>query len=173
MSRIIDPRFPPVALDGNLLPVDHPQWVPPNPHNLPPASARPTRRSVLAGTTLISGAVPTSPSGSGFPGPAEPIFDAHHYANLIEGNIAVGNLISAKFLDMPATLRNILIFRNTSAAANVYLSFGRDASLNSVLRLTPNQIILLDAVVPQDDVYAFGDAAAATLSYAYSTIVYL
>ena len=67
---------------------------------------------------------------------------------------------SQKVLDAPASYRNMLMMRNSSApgGANIFIEFGTDATLGSVIRLAPNEIILFDAVVPQDDIYVIGDA---------------
>jgi len=158
--------FPPVGLLYDLIPVDHPQYIPPSPHNLPPSRDRPAQRSNRFAGMLPSD-VPTS--GPSYSDPA-PVREDHRYARLTESVATVGNAVSAIVLPEPTTRRNFLSFRNNSAAANIYVAFGRDASLQSVFRLTPNQILLFDTVVPQDDMYALADAAAAQLVYSYSTI---
>ena len=64
----------------------------------------------------------------------------------------------------------MLAFRNASSGAqNIYISFGSQASTLNWLKLVPGQLVLFDAVVPQDDLYTIADGAAATLVYAYST----
>lgn len=101
---------------------------------------------------------------------ATPIFDEHHYARLNgETVINVPNGSSQLALPGPATLRNFLQLRNSSASANVYVSFGGTASLNSILMLAAGEQILYDVVVPQDDIFVYGDAASATLVIASST----
>jgi hypothetical protein len=66
---------------------------------------------------------------------------------------------SVKVLDAPATYRNFLLIRNSSAGAvTVFIEFGTDATLNSAVALLQNEIILFDAVVPQDDIYVIGSA---------------
>lgn len=101
---------------------------------------------------------------------ATPIFDEHHYARLNgELVINVPNGSSQLALPGPATLRNMLQFRNASASANVYISFGAVASLNSLLKLAAGDQILYDVVVPQDDVFVYGDAASAVLIIGSST----
>jgi hypothetical protein len=99
------------------------------------------------------------------------IRDPHHYANIVTALCSPGNGVSAKFLDAPTNKRNYLALRNNSATANIYIEFDRDASTHSVIRLTPNTMVLFDVVVPQNDIYAIADAASAELSYGYSTIV--
>ena len=154
--------FPPVDFLNKLTPFSAPQTIPGSPHNLP--SDRPVFRPFVG----VSGPAPsTGPlSGGGFE-----IVDLHHYASLITGLVAVG-IVSAvsPFLTESGNRRNFLGFRNNSATANVFLDFGVNATAGSWLRLTPNQIVLFDAVVPQNDVYAFADAVGGSLAYAYSTI---
>lgn len=99
------------------------------------------------------------------------IRDPHHYANIVTAIASVGNALSAKFLDMPTNKRNYLALRNNSTTANIYVEFDRDATTHSVIRLTPNTMILFDVVVPQNDIYALADAAGAELCYGYSTII--
>jgi len=106
--------------------------------------------------------------------PGQTINDPHHYANLIEGNQAVGQAAAADtqtpFLIMPSGRRNYLGIRNSSAAANIYIGFGNPASTASWLKLTAGQIVVWDSVVPQNDLYALADAAAGTISWAHSVI---
>jgi hypothetical protein len=67
---------------------------------------------------------------------------------------------SRKVLDAPSTYRNFLLIRNSSSgAATVFIEFGDDASSNSAVALLQNEIILFDAVVPQDDIYVIGSIA--------------
>lgn len=100
-----------------------------------------------------------------------PIFDAHHYGKFNGSNpVSVPNGSSLLVLAEPTGLRNMLMFRNASAVANIYLDFGTDAGLFSTVRLTPNTMLLYDTVVPQDDVYAYADAASAVLSYSFSNV---
>lgn len=170
------PIFPSVGL---LSPVDNPNYIPGSPHNLPPRRDRPNIRGYIGvpGQSLVtdrrSGDGPTVGGASGGPLSgygAEPFFNPHAYAQVIEGTFVV-TLASQKFLDQPDSWRNILMIRNSSAAANIYVSFGRDASVTgSIIRLSSNQILLFDTVVPQDDLYVIGDAAG-SIAYGYSTIV--
>jgi hypothetical protein len=170
---VSDSRFPPVGLLSPLEAVDAPQFLPGSPHNLPPRRDRPAQRQYMSGATLMELPPSGVPTGGIAPSPViEPtdIFDPHHYASVNEGNIAVPNGSSIQVLLEPSTRRNYLMLRNSSAAANIYVSFARDASLNSPLRITPGTMILFDVVVPQDDMYAYADAAAGTLVYGFSTI---
>lgn len=97
------------------------------------------------------------------------VSDNHHFAMMVDLSITTPVSQSVKFLDQPNTRRNLLVLRNASAFGDVYIGFGKDASTNSTMKLTPGTMILLDTVVPQDDLYAFGDGAAVTLAFAYST----
>lgn len=108
----------------------------------------------------------------GTPGGPVPVFDAHRYAYL-RGEIVMAVPTTAGgvlVLAAPDVLRNTLMIRNSSATANLYIAFGTQATVNSILYLTPNQIVLFDTVVPQDDVWALGDAAAAQITLAFSTV---
>lgn len=99
-----------------------------------------------------------------------PIFDPHHYARF-NGEQLYTLTASSSLLILPrsSTLRNMLMMRNTHATADIYVSFGTDASVNSVLLLAAGQTVLFDVVVIQDDVFAFSTTASATISIASST----
>jgi hypothetical protein len=114
----------------------------------------------------------TRPAPAGTPAGPVPIQDAHRYAD-VRGDLvttvpqtAGGVLV----LSAPDTLRNFLAIRNSSTTANLYLSFGNQATTNSTFRLTPNQIMLLDTVVPQDDLYAVADDTDGQISVAFSNL---
>ena len=100
-----------------------------------------------------------------------PVWEEHRYARTGGSQyFSVPNGSSSLILPQGNGLRNFLMMRNSSATANVYVDFGNNASLNTVLRLTANQIVLFDTVVPQEDIYAYGDAASAFLSIIVSSI---
>lgn len=103
--------------------------------------------------------------------PIAEIFDAARFAELNGEIYAPVDVTSALVLQGPASLRNMLGFRNssTSATAIVYIAFGGAATLSSWLYLAQNQMILFDAVVPQDDVYAISNESAAQLTIVQST----
>ena len=191
-----DPRFPPVRFIDNLDPYGHPQYIPGNSaQQRPPSGTRdnsaPTAsgfdRQAIAPNALNSfpvlnntpgggnappGTLIAPPSVSPVAGSMDPVSmrDLHHYAQVIGLNFSIATT-SAKFLDQPPTRRNLLMLRNNSATANIYIDFGKDATTNSTLRITPNTVILFDTVVPQDDLYAIADAASAFLSVSFSTIL--
>ena len=163
------PPFPSVGLLSPLAPVDHPQTLPSSPHRLPPLGERPAKR---LNSTLMGGMGPSTLSGAPVGAVDTNTFEAHRYATIIEQNIPVPTAATGvPFLTETSGKRNFLGLRNASAAggANVYIGFGRDASAASWLALTPGQMILFDTVVPQDDLYSFGDAAGGLLSFAFSS----
>lgn len=99
-----------------------------------------------------------------------PVFDMHRYASIQDNNFAVGTAAASRVVEKPATRRNFLALRNTSLAANIFVGFGRQASLVSTFILAPGQTLLFDTVVPQDDVWLIADAASASCSVAYSNL---
>lgn len=140
---------PPLSLLGPLIP-----W-PMGPSAIPDTPLDPRPREPLPGS----------------PGGPVAVNDAHRYANL-RGEVVVsvpttagGSLV----LVAPDVRRNMLFIRNSSATANLYIAFGLQASTNSILYLTPNQMVLFDTVVPQDDIWAIADAASAQITIAFST----
>lgn len=137
---------------NNLEPWDNPQYISGNPHNLP---SRPDPAVAQS----------TAP---GYPDQVS-VREAHRYSSLIDISVTV-DTSSFKFLDAPIGKRNMLGLRNASTAAQViYIGFNGPASSTSWLALTAGTIILFDAVVPQDDLYAVSSAAGGILSYVYST----
>lgn len=149
--------------------------IPNGPHNIPSERGRPERLG-YSGTTPVEFIQQPLKRGARRPTGARPgvneIFDPHHYATVIEQlNVPIPTTAGgALILTEPDFYRNMLGFRNTSATANIYVSFGGAASANSILRIIPNTMILYDGVVPQNDIYAFADAAAGFLSFHYSNI---
>lgn len=120
-------------------------------------------RSARAGTS------DASPMGT----PIAHIFEAHRYANLIEQFFTATPGVSTIALDQSPTPRNMLILRNTSTTDNIFITFGKAASIVSAIALQPGtpwgQLILWDVTVPQGDMWIFSTAAV-TLAFAYSTL---
>lgn len=129
------------------------------------------------------GVLPVMSGGNGsgiqVPNSAPPIFDLARYCVLNGSRGYSVGTVSEKLLDAPATWRNFLYFRNASGAAsttNIYVEFGSDARIDgvgiagSVLRLAPNEQMLCDAGIPQDDIYAIADGAGGLLAIAYGVI---
>lgn len=167
MSR--DDQFPPVELLSDLEPWQAPQYLPGAPHNLPPRMDRPGMR-VFSPASLPGGLTP-APSDPG--GPVAPVFDKHHYADLNGEQVIAVGVASVQVLAESSTKRNMLGFRNSSAGANViFIAFGSNATTQSWLRLAQNEMVLLDVVVPQDEVYAISDAAAGSLTVIAGSISY-
>lgn len=140
--------FPPVGYVSNLEPWSSPTFIPPSPHNLPAEAA-------------VTSDVESSVIN---------VAESYRYASIID-LVFTTSTTSVKFLDSPIGRRNLLGFRNNSGTAgeNIFIGFGRDATLNSWLRLTPGTIILFDTVVPQDDLYAISETGTPNLGYIYST----
>ena len=128
---------------------NEPSNIPGSPHNLP------SRPDVTNPATPITDALTTR--------------DPYRYASFTDISLTVGTA-SYKFLDAPIGKRDFLGFRNASTAAQIiYVGFGGAASANSFLALTAGQMIVLDTVVPQDDLWVVSSAAGGILSYVYST----
>jgi hypothetical protein len=141
--------FPRVGYVSDLEPWSSPTFIPPSPHNLPAETAATT--------------ADTQPSQVS-------VSEPYRYASIIDLTFQT-TTASQKLLDAPIGRRNLLGFRNVSGTTgeNIFIGFGRDATINSWLRLTPGTIILFDTVVPQDDLYCISEAGTPILSYIYST----
>ena len=162
------PRFPADTFESENLPYDHPQYLPGSAAFTNPV---PGFQSDLSGGSPAQ--MPSTLAGAGDMS-AVPVRDPFHLASVISLTLSVGAglaNVSSKFLDAPSNKRNMLILRNASATANIYVEFGKDATTQSVLRITPNTIILFDTVVPQNDLFALADDVNAVLSYGYSTTI--
>lgn len=138
---------------SDLLPWSSPTFIPGSPHNLPKRTEQTTAER----------------TGSYFPGEVVNVRNNYQYASLVTAGLTVGTT-SIKFLDQPIGKRNMLSFRNASAAGQtLYIEFNAQATTSAWLALTAGTIILFDAVVPQDDLYVISSAAGGQLAYAYST----
>lgn len=148
--------------------------MPQGPHNIPAEKGRPSREgySGFAPVEFIDQPLRRTKNVKGAGRIVNTIADPHHYARIVEQpNVAIATTAGGTLLlTEPDFVRNYLMMRNNSVAANIYVAFGSPASANSVLRITPNNMILFDTVVPQDDVYAFADAASGFLSFNYSNL---
>lgn len=135
-----DPRFPPIDPGPHL-----PLW----PGHPMPRLARPQMNT------------PPYPGGGGLTVPqgSPQTFSLQGVAVMTGTRVFPVTTASVKILDAPTTYRNFLLIRNSSAGAvSVLIDFGTDATLNSAVLLLQNEIILFDAVVPQDDIYVIGSA---------------
>ena len=156
-SKMSANAFPPIGFANALEPWGHPQRVPTAPNSVADIGAA----QPLTPTTVI----PSRADGD-----AIPVRDPYHFASLTSLTTTPSATLSAKFLDQPTNKRNMLLLRNASTSANVYVEFGKDATVNSTLKLSAGAILLFDVVVPQDDLFAIADATGAVLAYSYSTI---
>lgn len=98
--------------------------------------------------------------------------EPHRYATLNGSLVFQVTTLSQLVLPAPQNYRNMLMMRNVGANV-LYIEFGRDASTNATIQLQPNQILLFDTVVPQDDVSAIAGAGTSTLSLSFSNINFL
>lgn len=165
-----DPRFPPLT---------HPQQS----AGLVPYDAPQTLIKLRGDVTGRAGVFPSAAGGSAYaPGNAPPVngvpvqvtwvASAHQYAWVTTQQFAVG-LASILTITEPVNFRNFLAIRNasSSATADIYIDFGRPASVSdSWLRLQKDEMVLFDAVVPQNDVYVICDEAGGSVVVAYSNI---
>lgn len=162
MDRNVSP-FPRVSLG------DWQAWVDRN--YIPTSPMRTTERA--AALLPFPGSIP-SMTGGPAPGQSTFIDDPWHVATIVSSVIlpsALATPDAQPFLSAPNTRRNLLMFRNTSLGGqNIYLEFGKVPTADTVLFLVPNQIILFDTVVSQDDLYAACDVAGGRLGYGFSTI---
>lgn len=164
-----DDQFPPVDLLSNLEPWESPQYIPGAPHNLPPRLDRPGAR-IFSPASLPSALTPPPSDPGGSP---VPVFDKHHYTDLNGEQVIAVGVASVLVLAESSTKRNMLGFRNSSTGANViYIAFGTNATTLSWLSLDPGEMLLLDSVVPQDEVYAISDLAAGSLTVVAGSISY-
>ena len=102
---------------------------------------------------------------------AASVREAHRYAQINGSVVFQVTLDSALILPAPQNFRNLLMIRN-AGASTLYVEFGRDATPSATLELQPNQMVLFDTVVPQDDVYAIG-LGPTTISVSFSNINFL
>lgn len=151
----------PVDLLSPRLPWQSPQSLGPgSPHNLPPPLMRPGLRSFQPVSAV-------NPGASVGPGPAAPVDDRYHYAELNGEQVIAVGVASVSVLLEPSYRRNLLWLR-TSGATNIFIAFGSIATTNSILRLASNDMALLDMVVPQDELFAISDAVGGQLTIAVS-----
>lgn len=86
--------------------------------------------------------------------------------------------VSTLIIEAPPGYRNYLHLRNASGedGANLYVEFGANAIADATgvagsgIRLEPNEQILWDDKIPQDDLYAIADAAGGLLVVSFGVI---
>lgn len=146
--------------------------------DLPPL---PSRQPGGGGAGGVGDVLPTGRAGPQMPvqasgGVALPsdVVPTVEFARLAVANgtkvFPVNNGSSTPILTKPPNIRNFLYLRNSSVTANLYIEFGGVASTSSAVRLEPNEQLILDAVVLQDDITAYADAANGQLSLMFSNI---
>jgi len=149
-----DPNFPAVQWLSPLEAWSSPTFLSSAPHNLPKEAAI----AALQNTAQFS-----------FDGQTINARETYRYASLQDVSFTVSTT-SYKFLDAPIGKRNMLGFRNASSGTqNLFIGFGAQATTSNWMKIVPGQLVLFDAVVPQDDLYVISDAAGAVFAFAYST----
>jgi len=111
--------------------------------------------------------------------PATPVYtrSSHQYATTGGSSAVALTTASTLVLDETPTRRNFLMMRNAGGNP-IVISFGIGTNIDTVLGvapsapiyLVPNQMILFDVVVPQDDVYASTVAGVSALAIAAANI---
>lgn len=129
-----------------------------------PQTADPAAENRRLGIAAASGALIEAKQ-------ATAIREAHRYATINGSTVYSITTQPQQVLAAPQNYRNFLAMRNLGTA-NIFIEFGREASSNATVLLLPGQIILFDAVVPQDDVSAIGSAAS-QLSLSFSNVNFL
>lgn len=134
---------------------------------------------------VIGGVMPAAPLGPnvGSPGVSgavlQAVYNYQRYA-LVNGSkvFSVGTTSTVSLIDQSTGWRVFLHIRNASGSggANIYLNFGAVATIDSAgiagssFKLAPDEQILFDAAVPQDDMYAIADAAGGLISVSYGVM---
>lgn len=108
---------------------------------------------------------------------ANEVFDLSRFVKFAgETFYQLNSNVAVMVLAAPDVWRNGLGFRNSgpTGGPNIYISFGTPATVNSFLRLQPNELALFDDIIPQDDCWAISDlsgAGIAAVTVVQSTIV--
>jgi hypothetical protein len=154
----------PISPLWNRPPWDSPTFIPGAPHNLPAPGDRlkPRTGNLVGGQAALADA-PYNPEQF-----VIPVRERHRYANVIELVYTIP-VTSFQVLQEPPGLRNFLFFRNASTvAATLRISFGNQASAQSLLSLTQGQQVLFDTVVPQNEVFVISDIVGGLVVVGYS-----
>lgn len=131
------------------------------------------QRASVARTS--GGALISSTPGAGFglsvPPTATEHFSRQNAAFINGTQVFPVGVVSTKILESPISWRNFLAVRNSSivGGANIFIEFNVPATTFSVFRLAPNEILLLDTSVAQNDIYVVGDAAG-SVSICFSVV---
>lgn len=104
--------------------------------------------------------------------PAAAVREAHRYAQINGSSIFNLTQDSQLITPAPQNFRNLLMIRNIGAGV-INIEFGRDATPQATVQLQPNQIILFDTVVPQDDVYGICPGGLSAVSISFSNLNFL
>jgi hypothetical protein len=154
----------PISPLWNQSPWDSPTFIPGAPHNLPAPGDRlkPRTGNLVGGAAALADA-PYNPEAY-----VIPVRERHRYANVIELVYTIP-VTSFQVLQEPPGLRNMLFFRNASTvAATLFISFGNQASAQSLLSIAQGQQVLFDTVVPQNEVFVISDIVGGLIVVGYS-----
>ena len=143
-----------------------------------PQGNRPQRAQfgVGSGPGPITGAV--SAGGASLPASSVSVYDLTQFVVIGGSKPFSVPQISTLIIEAPPSYRNYLHLRNASGVggANLYVEFGANAIADasgvagSGIRLEPNEQILWDDKIPQDDLYAIADAAGGLLVVSFGVI---
>lgn len=134
-----------------------------------PGGLPPLARRRASGLTIPGGNAVAMPPDS------VPTFTVQRFAFANGTKVfPVANNASTDIILRPPNYRAFLWVRNSSGAlggtGNIYLEFGGVASLSSAIRLALNEQMMFDALVLQDDITAYGDAANCQLSLLFANM---
>ncbi|HJZ11335.1 MAG TPA: hypothetical protein VJ521_04250 [Acidobacteriota bacterium] len=138
-----------------------------SPQTVPTTPMSPPGRRIAALTFGGPGGIDMPPLPPG----VNLTFEPHRYAFPLETVWPIG-IVSTLVCSEPVGVRNMLMLRNASTGGqNVFVSFGIAASINSILILLPNTMIIHDTCVPQQEVNAVASAAGALLTVSFSNMM--
>ena len=162
--------FPPVAIAPQVGNEGNAPWI--DPSYIPAGPMRTTGK----GSLPLPGNVPSGSAAAPIGTRTEYVSDPWHQATIVSSSNTPGGTVAVNpdqvpFLLAPTTQRNLLMLRNASTGGqNILVEFGKPCTPVTVLLLVPNQIVLFDEVVSQDDLYCACDVAGGVLAFGYSTI---
>ena len=171
----------------NQPPVKPGPFLTPWPVAYPVDPRRPGPQAFSIGAAPLGGNIAPvlNTSGAGglsIPNSASAIYDLARFA-ILNGSkpFSVSTTSNVPLVDQPPSWRNFLHFRNASGSggANLYINFGDVAAIDgsgiagSGFKLAPDEQILFDAVVPQDDISALATGGTSQLSVSFSNVNFL
>lgn len=143
-----------------------------------PQGNRPQRAQFGIGDGPMPVTASVSAGGAAVPPTSVSVYDLTQFVVVGRSKPFSVPQVSTLIIDAPASYRNYLHLRNASGVggANLYIEFGANAIADSAgiagsgIRLEPNEQILWDDKIPQDDLYAIADAAGGLLVVSFGVI---